>query len=301
MKNLLFAALPLFLLLQISHAQTPGDTTEIENQPREYLSFPENYNAHAAFVNGNRWTTSLGNRPLGYNWKNVVAEFENSPEGQTAYLQAQRQKRNVPFYFITGYALTLGSIPVLLPTLLSSSSNFDFQQGVGIGMLTGGLVLTYMAGRKSKASANNFDKSLWLRNRDEMLRYVSPTDQPRFKYLYETETLYLTTNSYIRNGHEHRLGILGYGAAEEFRNITMGWDLYKKYRNRRQIGGLLYVAGLATVLLLPNNNIRATPLLYYGGLAFVSAGGGIMLSGRKFLSQAVYLRNQSVMEQKMSR
>ena len=299
MKYLLICTLAL-ASFQSTCAQTPTNMTAMESQAVEYLTFPENYNAHAAYVFGNRWTTSLGNQPLGYNWKKVAAEFENSPEGQADYLLAQKQKRMVPVFLIPGYGFTLGAIPVLFPTLLSSSPSLDFQRGIGIGMLAGGLVLTYIAGRKLRNSANNFDKALWLRNRDEMLRYVSPTDQPRFKYLYETETLYLTTNSYIRNGQEHRLGILGHGTADEFRNVPMSWDLYKKYRNRRYIGGLLYVAGWASAVLLPNST-RGTPLLYYGGLSVAVAGGGVMLSSRKFLSQAVYLRNQSVMERQMLR
>lgn len=279
-------------LLPVARAQSTQDSTE-------YLTLKENYNAHAVFVNGNQWTTSLGNRPMGQGWKEVANEFELSPEGKAAYQLAQIQRRNIPLYSISSIALTLGSLPLLV-----SSSNLEWQQVMGLGMLGGGVVLVLLASDKRSKSNNNFQKALWLRNRDALLQFVPPTDQPRFKYIYENETIYLTTNGYIKNGHKQGMGLLGGNAAKEFSDVPGAFQQFRKYRNNQRLGALLYAAGLATMVgsLTSRNGLRGPGLgLYIGGAVVAGAGGGILSSSRRFLSQAVYLRNSTVMERQMLR
>lgn len=298
MKNLLLATLPLFLLFQTALAQTPSDSADYF-VPSEYLSFHENYNAHAAFVNDNRWTTSVGTRSLGRRWKNVVDEFKISPEGEAAFQQALAQRGMQPIYSIGGLGLMLGSLP-----LMASSSQFDWQTGLGLGMAVGGFALIFAGGKKARQSADNFDRALWLRNRDEMLQFTSPTYQPRFRYLYETESVYLTTNSYIQNGREHKLGLLGDRVAGEFRNIPTAWNLYKKYRTNQRLGAVLYTAGIVAMVVAPSgfsSRSSAAPLLYLGGVVGSGAGLGVMYSGRRFLREAVHIRNYTVLNQKMLR
>lgn len=298
MKNLLVTALTLFLLFQVARSQTPGDSAAYF-PPLEYPSFKENYNAHAAYVGGNQWTTSLGNRPMGRGWKEVADEFELSPEGKAAYQLAQAQRRTIPFYSISGLALTLGSLPLLV-----TSPNFDWQKGIGLGMLGGGLALSLISNDKRTKSANNFQEALWLRNRDALLQSVPPTDQPRFKYLYESETIYLATKGYIKNGHKQGMGILGGKAAKEFVGIPGAIERYRKYRNNQRLGALLYVAGLATMVasLSSRNGLRGPGLaLYIGGSIVTGAGSGVLSSSVRFLSQAIYLRNYNVIERQMLR
>lgn len=296
MNNLLLATLSLFLLFQVALAQTPGDSTDYF-QVSEYPAFQENYNAHAAFVNDNRWTTSIGTRSLGRRWKNVADEFKISPEGEAAFQQALKQRGLQPIYIIAGLGLTLGSIP-----LVATSTQFDFQAGLGLGMLAGGVALTVIGGKKARQSENNFERALWLRNRDEMLQYTSPASLSRFRYLYETETLYLTTNSYVKNGREQKLGFLGDRAAGEFRDIPTAWNMYRKYRNNQRFGAAIYAAGLVAMVVAPNalsSRSSRGQWLYYGGLIGSSAGLGIALSGRRFLREAVHIRNYTVLNQKM--
>ncbi|GHB54600.1 hypothetical protein [Persicitalea jodogahamensis] len=298
MKNLLLCCLA-FTLFQIAYAQTPADTTATESPAGDFLSFAENYNAHAAYVNGNRWTTSTGNRSLGRGWKNVADEFKVSPEGEATFRLALAQRRIQPFYSIAGLGLMLGSLP-----LINTTTQFDWQTGLGIGMALGGFTLAFVGGKKARQSADNFERALWLRNRDEILRYTSPTYQPRLRYLYETETLYLTTNSYIKNGHEHKLGILGDKAAGEFRNIPTAWDMYKKYRTNQRLGAVVYAAGIAVMVASPSgfsSRSPAGPWMYFGGLVVSGAGFGIAASGRRFLREAVHLKNYTVLNQKMLR
>lgn len=298
MKNLLVTALTLSLLFRVAAAQTPGDSTEYF-PPSEYASFKETYNAHAAYVDGDQWTTSLGNQRLGRRWRNVAGEFEVSPEGKTAYLLAQRQKGQAPMYVIEGYALTLGSLPLLVSGAGSPGNNLE--GGIGIGMLAGGFVLNFVGSKKLAASEDNFSKALWLRNRDEMLQYVSPIDQPRFRYLYETETLYLASKAYYKNGNKYPFGFWGTSNPEEFRNTPASWGLYKKYRTNQWAGILVQGAGLAAAALSLDLYTSKGQLLYIGGFALIGAGIEISLSGRKYLNQAVYLRNYTVMERQMLR
>ncbi len=281
------------LLFRVACAQTLTDLTE------GYPSFKENYNAHAAYVSGNRWTTSIGNQSLGRRWKNVADEFKASPEGEAAFQQALKQRRIQPIYSIAGLGLMLGSLP-----LMAATSQFDWQTGLGLGMGIGGFALVFAGGKKARQSANNFDRAVWLRNRDEMLQYTSPTYQPRFRYLYENETLYLTTNSYIKNGREHKLGFLGNNAAEEFRNIPTAWNVYKKYRTSQGLGALVYGAGLVAIVLSPTRSSSRNPTgewWYVGSLIGSSVGLGIMYSGRRFLREAVHIKNYTVLNQKMLR
>lgn len=290
MEKLAFFVMGLLICLTPAFAQSAADSTE-------YPSFRENYNAHAAFIKGSQWTTSQGNRPLGRGWKNVADAFAVSSEGQAAYRLALSQRRNIPLYGITGLALTVVSLPLLV-----SSPTFDLQKGIGLGLLGGGLVLSVAANKKIRESANNFEKALWLRNRDALLEAVPPTDQPRFKYLYETETIYLTTGAYMKNGHKRKLGFLSGRAAQEFEGIPAAWNQYQKYRNNQRAGVLVYVIGLGAMLAAPgyaSSRSGAGQLLYLGGIAIAGAGGGIMASSRHFLSQAIYLRNYTVMERKM--
>ena len=290
MKKLAFFAICLFVSLPPASAQSATDSTE-------YPSFRENYNAHAAFINGSRWTTSLGNRPLGRGWKNVSDAFTVSPEGQAAHQLALFQRKRMPLYVITGLALTVVSLPLLM-----SSHTFDLQKGIALGLLGGGLVLSAAANNKIRESADNFEKALWLRNRDALLESVPPTYQPRFKYLYETETIYLATRAYMKNGHKRRLGFLAGQAAKEFEGIPGAWDQYKKYRNQQRAGILAYAVGLGAMLAAPaysSGRSGSGQLLYLGGVVIAGAGAGIMASSRPFLSQAIYLRNYTVLDRKM--
>ena len=290
MKKLAFFAICLFVSLPRVSAQSAADSTD-------YPSFRENYNAHAAFIKGNQWTTSLGNRPLRRGWKTVADAFTVSPEGQAAYQRGLSQRRYLPLYGITGLALTVGSLPLLV-----SSPTFTLQKGVALGLLGGGLGLSMVANNKIRESANNFEKALWLRNRDALLGSVPPTYQPRFKYLYETETIYLTTSAYIKNGHKQRLGFLGGQVAKEFEGIPGAWDQYKKYRNHQRAGLLVYAVGLGAMLAAPGYSSSRSgtgQFMYLGGVAIAGAGGGMLASSRTFLSQAIYLRNYTVLARKM--
>ena len=293
MKITLFLIVLAGLLFRVACAQILTDSIE------GYPSFKENYNAHTAYVSGNRWTTSIGNQSLGRRWKNIADEFKVSPEGEAAFQQALKQQGIQPIYSIAGLGLMLGSLP-----LLAATSQFDWQTGLGLGMGMGGFALVFAGGKKARQSADNFDRALWLRNRDEMLQYTSPTYQPRFRYLYETETLYLTTNSYIKNGREHKLGFLGDRAAGEFRNTPTAWNMYKKYRTNQRLGAALYAAGIVAMVTAPSgfsSRGSAGPLLYVGGLVVSGAGLGVTYSGRRFLREAVHLRNYTVLNQEMLR
>jgi len=294
MKNLLAIAVSLSLLSQIALAQTPSDSTEYF-VPSEYLSFKENYNAHAAFVVDNRWTTSVGTQSLGRRWKNVAGEFEVSPEGQAALRQALAQRKFLPVYFLSGFGLLLGSIP-----LMASSSQLDWQTGLGLGVAAGSFALILAGGKKVSQSEDNFNRAVWLRNRDAMLLHTSPTDQPRFRYLYETETLYLTTNSYVKNGREQKLGFLGGKAAGEFRDIPTAWNMYEKYRKNQRVGTAVNIAGSAVAIVsLFSSGGSTNGWLFLGGSVTSSIGSGITLSGQRFLREAVHIRNYNVLNQKI--
>lgn len=282
-------------LLSAARSQSIQDSTE-------YLTIKDNYNAHAAFVNGNQWTTSLGNQRLGRRWQNVAAEFELSPQGKAAFLLALQQKGKAPTYVLGGYALMIGSLPLLASATISNNNNLE--GGIGAGMAIGGLALVFVGSKKVTAATDNFQKALWLRNRDALLQFVPPTDQPHFKYIYEQETIYLTKNGYIKNGHKQELGFLGGKAAKEFRSVPGASEQFKKYRNNQRLGALLYVAGLTTMVasITSHNGLRGPGLgLYIGGAVVAGAGGGILSSSRRFLSQAVYLRNYTVLERQMLR
>ncbi len=286
-------ALSFFLaigLLPFAKSQSVGDSTE-------FPTFKQNYNAHAAFVSGNQWTTSLGNQHMGARWQHVADEFDVSPEGKEAYLLGQQIRGRAPLYLIGGYAMLLGSLPLLLSP--NNSPNVSLEGGIGIGMALGGFALTLVGSRKMMTSADNFERALWLRNRDEMLRYLPLADQSRFKYLYDTETMYLNARAYYKNGNRYSLGLFGTNGSEEFRNIPASWDRYKKYRNSLLIGAAVQVAGMAAVLLSPGLDTSRGRLLYFGGAIVMGAGSGISISGRRFLSEAVYLKNYNVLERQM--
>lgn len=295
MEKLLLRILPLLLLLpQTAFAQTPTDSADYF-VPSEYLSFQKNYNAHAAFVLDNRWTTSIGTQSLGRRWKNVANEFEVSPEGQAVLQQALAQRKIMPVYLLSGLGFMLGSIP-----LMASSSQLDLQTGLGLGVAAGSFALILAGGKKARQSEDNFNRAVWLRNRDAMLLHTSPTNQPLFRYLYETETLYLTTNSYVKNGREQKLGFLGGKAAGEFRDIPTAWNMYEKYRKNQRVGTVVNIAGsaLAVVSILSSgSSTNGWPFL--GGIITSSIGNAITLSGQRFLRKAVHIRNYDVLNQKM--
>ncbi len=295
MKNLLLATFVLSLLFQVALAQTPGDSTDYFS-PSEYLSFQENYNAHAAFVLDNRWTTSVGTQSLGRRWKNVADEFEVSPEGKAAFQQSLAQRRFVPIYVFSSLGLVIGS-----SASLAIPNPTSLQLALGAGGLAGGIALMVIGSRKARQSESNFERAVWLRNRDEMLLHTSPTYQSRLRYLYGTETLYLTSNSYVKNGREHNLGFfLGDRAAGEFRDIPTAWNMYEKYRRNQRVGTAVSIAGSAasiTSLFSSGNGINLW--VFMGGFFTTSVGNGIALSGRRFLREAIHIRNYTVLNQKL--
>ena len=300
-KLVLFSLLPLFFC-PAAHAQTPGDSTEVDTYWTEYPSLKENYHAHAAFVLDNRWTTTLGSKPLGRRWQDVADEFELSPEGNAAYAQARRQIQRSSVFSLVGLGLTAGGL-----SILSNLTGSAVGTGVGIGTSLASIGFSAASVSSRAKAMRNFEKALWLRNRDAMLDYLSPTDQPRFRYLYETETIRLANGgNYLKNGQKHRLGMFANNAASEFENIPDASVLFKEYQKYQRSGVMVYGVGLGTMvaafpIYAANGRLSAFFIPYFGGVVSTMLARSLLENGRKRLRQAIHFRNYAVMERKMLR
>lgn len=258
----------------------------------------EIYYANTAFVLDGNWSTTQGSRPIGNQWKLVAEEFEISPEGNFTYQLARDQRKRGNMFGLIGLGLAIGTAP-----LLGNSSSAV----IGIGTTLGSWSFFAISFSNNSKSRNNFEKALWLRNRDAMVQQISILSQPEFQYVYETETLYLTNRGYIKNGKKYILGPFSKNAASEFRNTPTAWGLYQQYRKNNLTGLALYSAGIASIFasLLVTRNKRpgnsTNIILYMGGLSASIAGTGLMSGGYKRLRQAIYFRNYEVLERETAR
>ncbi|WP_373513305.1 hypothetical protein [Persicitalea sp.] len=301
MKNILAIVFSLSSLIQVTLAQTPIDSSDYF-QVSEYPSFKDNYNANAAFVLDNRWTTTVGSQPLGRRWQAVADEFKVSPEGNDAYLLARRQIQRGMIFSWVGLGLTAGGL-----TLIGNATGSSIGTGVGVGTSLASLVFSMASIRNRFRAESNFEKALWLRNRDAMLNYLSPTDQPRFRYLYEAETIRLAhNNSYFKNEKKYRLGIFANNAVAEFQNIPDASVLFTEYQKYQRSGVLFQSLGIGAMVAAVPYGISTKQtsnflLLYFGGVAGSVLGASLINNGRKRLRQAIHFRNYTVMERKMLR
>ncbi len=276
------------------------------------LSFNRTYDQSCAFVSLGTWTSGTGNQPLGMHWRRVASEFDLSPEGKKTYLLAQKQGR-------TGLGLSLASLgtylsgTVLLATgvrnTVASNTDFNAQIGAGLGLYVGSTALSSTSIWFSTNAHNNFEKALWLRNRDAIMADMPVATQPKFKQAYEQEAIYLYDRSfwspyqYIKNGQPHRLGFLGNAGQSVFQGSIQGLDSYQKYQRTKISGLALYTLGLVAMFSsIPtrnNGNAQSWKVPYIGGLTVAMIGGGILAKSYTHLRRAIYFRNRDVVRQRL--
>jgi hypothetical protein len=301
MKTLLISVL--LLSVGLAYAQTDSLTDQ---------SFNKIYDQSCALVTTGMWNSATGNQPLGMHWRRVAPEFDISPEGKMTYMLAQKQSK-------TGFGLAMAGIGTLLSGTvfiisglrngLLGNKSFDTQLGVGMGLYVGSLAFSLPSAAYNIKSYNNFEKALWLRNRDAMALSLPMAAQPQFKQIYEQEAIYLKQSGflrplgYVKNNQIHRFGFLGNAAQTEFQGSVQGLDSYQKYQ-RSQVGGAA-VSALGFAVMLSSgyfgnrSNKSNGQIVYLGGLTTVMIGSGILGSSYNHLRRAIYFRNKDVVRQRL--
>lgn len=293
------------LLLLVSFANAQTDTLTDQ-------SFNRSYDKSCAFVSLGTWRSGTGNQPIGMHWRRVASEFDISPEAKTTYLMARKQGQ-------TGLGLALGGLSAYLSgtiflisglqNTLFTPNNFDTHLGIGLGMYVGAVALSSTSISYTKNANNNFEKALWLRNREAIMTDLPATVQPQFKQVYEQEAIYLYDRStwqpyeYIKNGQPYRLGFLGVAGQNAFQGSVQGLDSYQKYQRSKLGGVALYTLGLVAMLssisVQKAGNTEGWKLPYFGGAVVASIGGGVLVQSITHLRRAIYFRNRDVVRQRL--
>jgi hypothetical protein len=301
MKTLYIA----LLLLSVGFANAQTDSLSDQ-------TFNRIYDKSCAFVSLGTWSSGTGSQPIGIHWRRVASEFDISPEGKTTFLLAQKQGR-------TGLGLSLAGLSTYLAgtvfiatgarNAIANSSDFNAQIGAGLGLYVGSIALTSTSVRFSTNTRNNFEKALWLRNRDAMLTDLPMIAQPQFKQAYEQEAIYLYDRSiwlpyeYIKNGQPHRLGFFGNAGQSVFQGSIQGLDSYQKYQRSKLSGLALYTLGLVSMLSSTptrnTGNVQSWKIPYIGGFAVTMVGATILAKSYTHLRRAIYFRNRDVVRQRL--
>jgi hypothetical protein len=301
MKTLL---LSVFLLsASFVNAQTDSLTDQ---------SFNRAYDKSCALVTNGMWNAATGSQPIGIHWRRVASEFDLSHEGKRTYLLAQKQGRTGLGLALAGAGTYLSSVVFMVTGLRNSlvtNSDFNTQIGIGTGLLVSSIALSSTAVSYNRNTYNNFEKALWLRNRDAILTDLPTTAQSQFKQAYEQEAIYLYDRSiwlpyqYIKNGQVHRLDFLGSAGQSVFQGSIQGLDSYQKYQRSKLSGTVLYTLGLVAMYSSTRfqnaGNAQGWTISYIGGVTVAAIGGGIIAKSYSHLRRAIYFRNRDVVRQRL--
>ena len=293
MKNLLIFSL--LFSVGLANAQT---------EPLGNVPFNQTYDRTCALVTNGTWNSANANTRLGWQWRRVENQFDVSPEGKTLYLLARKQSKQSFALSMAGLGLALGALPVLASNP-GTGNELTPNAGLAMGMSLSGLALSIASVGPQTKATDNFEKALWLRNRDAIAAELSPAAQPQFKQLYEQETMYFDFNGwgngYVKNNQKYRFGMFGGFAKQEFKGSVQGWDSYKKFQVNQRVGVVTYTLGLASMLgsvfLRSDRNSFSTAS--FGGLAASLLGGGLIMTANSHLRRAVYFRNRDVVGQRL--
>ena len=293
MKNLLIFSL--LFSVGLANAQT---------EPLGNVPFNQTYDRTCALVTNGTWNSATANTRLGWQWRRVENQFDVSPEGKTLYLLARKQSKQSFALSMAGLGLALGTFPIMASGV-GTGNELTPKGGAILALSLGSLACSFASIGPRTRGINNFEKALWLRNRDAIAADLSPAVQPQFKQLYEQETMYFDFNGwgngYVKNNQKYRFGMFGGFAKQEFKGSVSGWDSYKKYQTNQRVGVAVYALGIASMLssIAFSSNRNTFNATYFGGLAAGLAGGGLMATANSHLRRAVYFRNRDVVGQRL--
>lgn len=116
--------------------------------------------------------------------------------------------------------------------------------------------------------------------------------------IYQSESIYLRNNSYVKNGMTERIGFLGGKIAKEFENMPMSTPAFQRFKRNRILTTVLSTVGLSLMIgALPalnrNNEFAGAMYLTGSGLAIVALP--IAIKANNDLQQAIWLRNGEVL------
>jgi hypothetical protein len=301
MKTLL---LSVFLLsASFVNAQTDSLTDQ---------SFNRAYDKSCALVTNGMWNAATGNQPIGIHWRRVASEFDLSHEGKRTYLLAQKQGRTGLGLALAGAGLGVAGMVMIVSDIqhnLFNKNPSNTEGIIGSGLFISAITVDIISVSYSRNAHNNFEKALWLRNRDALLTDLPTTAQSQFKQAYEQEAIYLYDRSiwlpyqYIKNGQVHRLDFLGSAGQSVFQGSIQGLDSYQKYQRSKLSGTVLYTLGLVAMYSSTRfqnaGNAQGWTIPYIGGVTVAAIGGGIIAKSYSHLRRAIYFRNRDVVRQRL--
>lgn len=111
---------------------------------------------------------------------------------------------------------------------------------------------------------------------------------------YATESIYLQSNSYVKDGVRRPVGFLGANLKKEFELYPESMTWFRKHQTKRIIGSVVRLAGLGLLIGAGATDDRDTfDLLSAGGLTLTFISLPISRAAENNLNKAVWIRNGS--------